>query len=159
MATRTFQTSTDPSSTQFSFIAGGDSRTNLNDWQTSADWLANESTDFHLFLGDHVNSGTSTTDWSYWYNNGVNYLERNLLYHTAGNHEYGSIYLNQFVMPEYEKWYSFEFGNALFICLLTEEDFSTQHTWLVEQLSSSDKTWKIIFFQKPFFCTEAMLRI
>ncbi len=152
-ATRTFQTSTDPGSTQFSFIAGGDSRTNMSDWQTAANWLANESTDFHLFLGDHVNSGTSTTDWTYWYNNGVNYLERNLIYHTAGNHEYGSIYLNQFVMPENERWYSFEFGNALFICLLTEEDFSTQYTWLVEQLSTTDKTWKIVFFHKPFFCT------
>ena len=153
MATRTFQTSKDPASTQFSFIAGGDSRSNLNDWQTAANWLANESTDFHLFIGDHVNSGTSTTDWNYWYNNGLNYLERNLLYHTGGNHEYGSIYLNQFVMPANEKWYTFEFGNALFICLLSEEDFATQHTWLVDQLSTTDKTWKIIFFHKPFFTT------
>ncbi len=152
-ATRTFQTSTDPSSTQFSFIAGGDSRSNLSDWQTAANWLASESTDFHLFMGDHVNSGTATTDWNYWYNNGVNFLEGNLLYHTAGNHEYGSIYLNQFVMPANEKWYSFEFGNALFICLLSEEDFATQHIWLLDQLSSTAKTWKIVFFHKPFFTT------
>ncbi len=148
---RTFQTSIYPNSTHFSFIAGGDSRTNLADWQTSANKLATESPDFHLFLGDHVSSGKSTTQWDNWYANGVNYLENNLVYHSAGNHEYGPIYINQFVMPGIKKWYSFEFGNALFICLLSEADYSTQYDWLQEQLSSTTKTWKIVYFHRPFF--------
>ena len=100
---RTFQTSVSPISTNFSFIAGGDSRTNLGDWETAANKLATESVDFHLFLGDHVNSGSSTTDWNNWYIRGTDFLENNLIYHTGGNHEYGSIYLNQFVMPGNEK--------------------------------------------------------
>lgn len=149
----TFHTSVSPNSTNFSFIAGGDSRTNLGDWETAANKLATESVDFHLFLGDHVNSGSSTTDWNNWYNRGTNFLENNLIYHTGGNHEYGSIYLNQFVMPGKEKWYSFEFGDALFICLLSQQDFSTQHTWLTNELSTTTKTWKIVFFHKPFFTT------
>jgi len=150
---KTFQTSVGPNSTRFSFIAGGDSRTNWNDWATSANKLAAESADFHLFLGDHVTSGTSTSDWNTWYAMGANFLGTNLIYHTGGNHEYGPIYLNQFVMPGNEKWYSFEFGNALFICLLSQEDYSTQQTWLVNVLSATKKTWKVVFFHKPFFTT------
>ncbi len=149
----TFHTSVSSSSANFSFIAGGDSRTNLGDWETAANKLATESVDFYLFLGDHVNLGTSTTDWNNWYNRGSNFLENNLIYHTGGNHEYGSIYLNQFVLPGNEKWYSFEFGDALFICLLSQTDFSAQHTWLVNELSTTTKTWIIVFFHKPFFTT------
>lgn len=150
---KTYLTSVNPMSTNFTFIAGGDSRTNLNYWQTSANRLSTESVDFHLFLGDHVNTSSSTTDWDNWYTYGVNFLDKNLIYHTGGNHEYGIIYLNQFVMPGNERWYSFEFGNALFLCLLSESDFSTQHTWLVNELSTSTKTWKVVFFHKPFFAT------
>jgi hypothetical protein len=148
---KTFQTSRDISSTSFSFIAGGDSRSNMDDWETSANQIATESTDFHLFLGDHVYSGTSTADWNMWYNSGNIFLSTNLIYHTGGNHEYGSIYLNQFVMPGNEKWYSFEFGNALFICLLSQVDYAAQHDWLVNELETTNKKWKIVFFHKPFF--------
>ena len=150
---RTFETSVGPNSVNYSFIAGGDSRTNMDDWETSANWLANESVDFHLFLGDHVWSGFVTTDWDNWYARGVTFLEKNIIYHTGGNHEFGPIFLNQFVMPGNEKWYSFEFGNALFICLLSEQEYMTQHTWLVNELSTSLKTWKVVFFHKPFFTT------
>ncbi len=125
----------------------------MNDWATSANRLATELVDFHLFLGDHVASGSSTADWNNWYGRGENFLAQNLLYHTGGNHEYGSIYLNQFVLPGNKKWYSFEFGNALFICLLSQEDYSSQHSWLVNALSSTKKTWKVVFFHKPFFTT------
>lgn len=149
----TFYTSVSQNAANFSFIAGGDSRTNLDDWETAANKLATESVDFHLFLGDHVNSGSSTTDWNNWYNKGSNFLENNLIYHTGGNHDYGSIYINQFVLPGNEKWYSFEFGDALFICLFSEGYFSTQHTWLVNELSTTTKTWIIVFFHKPFFTT------
>jgi len=98
-AEKTFQTSVSQSSTHFSFIAGGDSRTYMDDWRTVANKLATETVDFHLFLGDHVNSGSSTTDWSNWFDSGENFLKKNLIYHTGGNHEYGPIYLNQFVLP------------------------------------------------------------
>ncbi len=149
-----YLTSVSPTSTNFSFIAGGDSRTNLGDWETAANKLASESVDFHLFLGDNVNSGSSTTDWNNWYTRGADFLAKNLIYHTGGNHEYGNIYLNQFVLPGNEKWYSFEMGNTIFICLLSENPGNTaQYTWLVNELSTTTKTWKIVYFHKPFFTT------
>jgi hypothetical protein len=148
-----FHTSVDQASTKFSFISGGDSRTDLDAWENAATKVATDSADFILFLGDHVASGSNTVDWDNWYTRGATFLEKFLIYHTAGNHEYGSIYLNQFTMPGNEKWYSFEFGNVLFICLLTQEDYSTQYTWVLNQLSTTTKKWKVIFFHKPFFTT------
>lgn len=150
---KTFQTSVNTNSTHFSFIAGGDSRSRMDDWQMAADKLATETVDFHLFMGDHVSSGSSTSDWNNWFDRGANFLDKNVIYHTGGNHEFGPIYLNQFVMPENEKWYSFEFGNALFICLLTQEDFGTQYAFLLNELATTTKQWKIVFFHKPFFTT------
>ena len=102
-------------------MAGGDSRTNLDDWEAAANKMDADSADFFLFLGDHVASGDNTVDWDNWYLRGAKFLENNLIYHTGGNHEYGSIYLNQFVMPGNKEWYSFEFGNVLFICLLSRK--------------------------------------
>ena len=151
-----FKTSVDPASTKFSFIAAGDSRTNLSDWEASANKMAADSADFMLFLGDHLASGTNTVDWDNWYFRGVKFLEKELVYNTGGNHEYGAIYLNQFVMPGNEDWYSFEFGDALFICLLTQNlttNASAQHTFLLNELAATTKKWKVIFFHKPFFTT------
>jgi len=59
--------------------------------------------------------------------------------------------LNNFVLPGNEKWYSFTQGNALFICLLSEEDFAIQYNWLLAQLKSTDKEWIIVYFHRPFF--------
>lgn len=80
---KSFRTSVSPTSNNFSFIAGGDSRTNMDDWETAAGMLAAETVDFHLFLGDHVWSGYTASDWIEWYKRGVNYLENNLIYHTS----------------------------------------------------------------------------
>ncbi|OGJ90420.1 MAG: hypothetical protein A2268_13590 [Candidatus Raymondbacteria bacterium RifOxyA12_full_50_37] len=152
---KTFATSTDTSTTQYSFIGGGDSRTNMTGWQQVANRLATEDAAFHLFTGDHVNDGSLDSNWDAWYDSGKVFLEKNLIYHTGGNHEYGANYLNQFIMPGNEQWYAFEFGNALFICLLSESSFAEQYPWLLQQLQNTDKTWKIVFFHKPFFVTAA----
>jgi predicted phosphodiesterase len=148
-----FRTSADTTSAKFSFIAGGDSRTNINDWDAAAKKLDSDSADFMLFLGDHIATGSDTAQWNNWFSRGAEFLENNLIYHTAGNHEYGSIYLNQFEMPGNNEWYSFETGDALFVCLLSQNNFTVQHTWLLDVLSKSTKKWKVIFFHKPFFTT------
>lgn len=150
---KTFLTSADTASAKFSFIAGGDSRTNINDWDAAAKKMDSDSADFMLFLGDHIASGADTAQWTSWFLTGAKFLENNLIYHTAGNHEYGSIYLNQFDMPGNKEWYSFETGDALFICLLSQNNFDVQHAWLKNELGSTTKKWKIVFFHKPFFTT------
>lgn len=115
--------------------------------------MAREEVDFGLFLGDHVKTGSNGSDWDKWYVHGAGFLQKQLLYHTGGNHEYGPNYLNQFALPGNEKWYSFSHGDAKFICLLTETNFKAQHEWLLKELQQNKKKWVFVFFHKPFFTT------
>jgi predicted phosphodiesterase len=152
-ADRVFRTSRDTTGANFSFIAGGDSRTNMADWQAIAVRMRNERADFHLFAGDLVNSGTTTTDWDAWYASGASFLAGELVYYCRGNHEAdGIIYANQFTLPPAIWNYAFEFGNALIICLNSENAAdAAQLAWLRATLQTKRKTWNIVFFHRPFY--------
>lgn len=180
----TFRTSTDVKSEQFTFIAGGDSRGdpgdfNMEKWGEVAEVMKNTTADFYLYMGDIALQGGDKLLWESWYKAGKNFLSRKLIYHSAGNHErYGDPllynFLDQFVLPENgdftELYYSFEFGNAVFITLNTEFSERTalgraynekQNRWLLDQLKKyrgpkakkrkNYKEWIIISFHKPFF--------
>jgi PKD repeat protein len=150
-SSRTFNTAPPASSTQFTFTAGGDSRTYVNDWKSVADvW---DNTAFVLFLGDIVNNGSTSSQWEDWYSYGDNFVPYNLIYHSKGNHDNGGIYENQYALPGNGLYYAFEYGNAVFICLDSENPgSSTQTNWLESTLSDyQNKTWKFIFFHKPFY--------
>jgi PKD repeat protein len=147
---KTFETSAE--SSRFTFGAGGDSQNdNSAPWHSAASKVATEDLDLFIFTGDNVKYDDNTTDWDNWWSNGDTLLSRKLIYYTGGNHEYGSIYLNQFVMPGNEKWYTFEYGDVLFISLLTEAYQDSQYVWLQDVLKNTNKKWKVAFFHKPFF--------
>jgi len=145
----------------------GDSRTNVGDWETVSNAANSNQTDFTLFTADMVADGSVPSQWNDWFDYGSSFLENNLVYHSIGNHEcYGNgetIYPNLFTLPENssntEYYYSFTFGNTVFICLDTEESqtgtyASTQHSWLINVLEENqDKTWKIVWFHRPFYTT------
>jgi hypothetical protein len=156
-ADRTFRTSTDTASTHYTFIAGGDSRAhrsggNPTQWGQVASALEKQAADFHLYMGDVVYSGGSYSDWKKWYSYGEGFIGKNLVYHCYGNHDTGSIYTNQFVLPGNEKYYAFEFGHTLFVCLDSQSaGSSTQYQWLLAKLESSAQAWKIVWFHKPFY--------
>ncbi len=164
---KSYLCSVDTASSQFSFLAMGDSRTYVADWQNVSNAANTNNTDFTLFTGDIVNDGSDNADWNAWFDYGDDFLENNLIYHTIGNHECKgngeTIYPNIFTLPENpsntEYYYSFTFGNAVFICLNTEESktgtsVSTQYNWLLNVLQENqDKTWKFIWFHRPFYTT------
>ncbi len=58
-----------------------------------------------------------------------------------------------FTLPGEETYYSFNYGNAVFICLNTEDsDNTAQYNWLLSKLEENkDQTWKIVFFHRPFY--------
>lgn len=175
----TFQTSTTIKSECFTFIAGGDSRgdsVNMEKWGEAAETLKNTNADFYLYMGDLSLQGGDKQMWESWYKEGNNFISKKLIYHQVGNHErYGDPYLfnylNQLVMPENgnftELYYSFEFGNAVFIILNTEfshknekgiKNIDQQTRWLRDELRKyrgnnpqNYKEWVIISFHKPFF--------
>ncbi len=148
---RTFNTASPTSSTQFTFTAGGDSRTNIDDWKSVADVWENSA--FVLFLGDIVSTGSNSSQWEDWYSYGNNFIPYNLIYHCKGNHDTGGIYENQFALPGNGLYYAFEYGNAVFICLDSENPgSSTQTSWLESTLTTyQNKTWKFVFFHQPFY--------
>lgn len=177
----TYHTSTDLQSHKFSFIAGGDSRGDAGDfdmetWGEMSDILSVTHADFYLFVGDLSLVGGNRLLWDTWYRAGGKFISKKLIYHCAGNHErYGDPeldnYRNQFVLPENgnfsETYYSFEFGNAVFIVLNTEFNknkvkgyvaLHQQNRWLADQLKKyrgskkkDFKEWVIISFHKPLF--------
>lgn len=151
-----FKTSVDTSAGYFSFTAGGDShgadsQQNSDRWKRISDRAADEDVDFHLHLGDAIHDGDDWYQWKTFYEYGRNFLEKNIAFYAWGNHDYNSMALDNCVLPGNEKWYSFEQGNALFICLLSEEDFEIQYDWLLDQLKNTDKKWVIVYFHRPFF--------
>jgi hypothetical protein len=164
---KTYSTADDVNNTKFSFLAMGDSRTYVDDWHDVSNAANTNSTDFTLFTGDIVSKGGDSEDWNEWFEYGEDFLEKNLVYHTIGNHECRSggvdVYANNFCLPENPAgtkfYYSFTYGNAVFICLDTEEgitptEVAIQYAWLKDVLqANADKTWKIVWFHRPFYTT------
>lgn len=163
----TFTSSADVEGDKFSFLAMGDSRTYVEDWHVVSNAANVNQTDFTIFTGDIINDGSNPLDWNNWFEYGKDFLKDNLVYHSIGNHECKGdgeeVYPEVFALPENingtEYYYSFAFGNAVFICLDTEEDETgslgyVQNNWLKNVLTENlDKTWKIIWFHRPFYTT------
>jgi hypothetical protein len=98
-----------------------------------------------------------------------NTIKRIAIYPTLGNHDVmtdsGQPYLDAFVLPDVEsgsnteRYYSFDYANAHFVCLdVSEQDElitdvyevgSAQYNWLVNDLDSTTKTWKFVYFHVP----------
>ncbi len=154
---RLFKTSSDTSSENFSFIAGSDCHGGDDDhnsdsrWKLMSELIVKENSDFYLFTGDVVDDNDDWALWESYYKSGQNLIENKIIFYGWGNHEYGHIALHNTTLPGNEKWYSFSQGNALFISLLTEEDFDIQYQWLLDQLRTTEKEWIIVYFHRPFF--------
>jgi hypothetical protein len=149
---QTFQTAPDPATNQFSFSAGGDCRTNVDDWHMVSEAI--ERKDFALFLGDLVNNGWLWPEWENWYSYGEKFITGNLVFYAHGNHDKGNIFYDNLVNPGNGKYYAFTFGNAVFIGLEDQEYLLyDKETAFIDSVfkSNTDKTWRFVFFHKPFY--------
>ncbi|NOR46329.1 MAG: hypothetical protein GQ534_12145 [Candidatus Delongbacteria bacterium] len=151
---------TDP----YTILAMGDSRTNAASWTSVANAANIHDAAAVVFTSDIVNDGSVFSDWNAWFNAGESFIADKLIYHSTGNHEYygngEDIYPNIYVLPENnpessELYYSFEYANAVIICVNSETPTnSTMLTWLDNTLAANvSKTWKIVFFHRPFYST------
>jgi predicted MPP superfamily phosphohydrolase len=154
---KTFNTASGASNNQFSFTALGDSRSDMNQWHIVSEAIL--ETDFTLFLGDIIQYGGNHTQWDDWFEYGEKFIAKELVYHTIGNHDEDDSpsgydnYLNLFTLPGNELYYSFTYGNAIFICLNTQDPGNAeQYSWLESTLQANkDQTWKFVFFHKPYY--------
>ncbi|TGD59640.1 metallophosphoesterase [Flavobacterium humi] len=157
---KTYQTAPPLNTSDFTFLAIGDSRSNVGVWQTISNLAQSKNPDFVLFNGDIVENGNTNAQWDNWFDYGKNLIDKQLFFHAQGNHDVSSAanYQNIFELPKYsptgtELYYAVEYGDAIFICLNTETPTNAaQRTWLTNTLAANvNKRWKIISFHKPFY--------
>jgi len=159
---RSFHTAPVVSKT-FTFVVGGDSRSESSDWPASRNdisrAMAKHNPSFVLHVGDYVRNGeTDQNEWDNWLTDvQLDWIDNNGLsipiMPAIGNHEgNGTIYYGQFALPENEKWYSLDWGPDLHITVLSTQDSisGNQLTWLQQDLAAHESTpWKIVIFHEP----------
>ncbi len=167
----TFTTAPATDKATFNFVIMGDSRNksqyddDMSNWGEVVNSVLKVKPKFVIFTGDNVYIGGDQHFWNIWFN----YLEP--LSATApfmeavGNHEYyyktaepWVNYIKQFVFPNNNLWYSFNYGGIHFISLSSDSDYregSVQYKWLVSDLQNIKKThpdyWIIVAFHRPPF--------
>jgi len=154
---KTYKTCSDESTNKFSFTSLGDSRTNLADWQAVANAAAANQSDFVMFGGDITNAGIGT-EYDSWFDYAPGFIQNSVFYHTVGNHEIVSDaalvnYKDLYTMPGNEEYFSFTYGNAIFLVINSEKPSdASQLAWLQSTLAANTgKTWKFVMFHRPFY--------
>ncbi len=122
--------------------------------------------DFVANFGDFVNDNTND-EWDWYFNNFAFANNHYTLVPSAGNHD-GSItnkfntnvFQNIFALDESDNqsvegvYYSFDYGNA-HIAVLNSNDMypmtQAQRNWLINDMKSSDATWKFIFMHRALY--------
>ena len=88
-------------------------------------------------------------------------ISRSVIYPTVGNHDLddgGTVFYGSFHLPEDspggERYYSFEYGDALFLILDSNQGMgvgTAQYAWIEEQLAGSQRLWKIVSLHHPLY--------
>ncbi len=150
----------------FRFFAWGDSGTGDVAQLQVAERLAAEVGDatFSLILGDIVYyAGEPQLYDARFFTPYAPLLRRSVVWPTIGNHDMaldplGGPYRDAFHLPTNnpagsELYYSFDYGDAHFVCLDTHVSGhaagSAQLTWAAADLAASSAKWKIVFFHVP----------
>ncbi|NUM56727.1 MAG: metallophosphoesterase family protein [Candidatus Hydrogenedentes bacterium] len=148
----------------FSFVYMGDAQNGLDRWGSLIHHAYRERPDaaFYIMAGDLVNRGAERDDWDTFFQNAKGVFDRRQLVPCLGNHEYQnndpSLYLEQFALPTNgpaaigpERAYSFEYSNALFVVLDSNQLPETQTEWLDQQLANSKAVWKFVVYHHPAY--------
>jgi hypothetical protein len=174
----TFTTAPESTATQFTFVALGDSRpgsATSPPRQAALDIAAEmsqHSFDMAIHTGDIVYSGGicsgDGSSWNQYIRAYFDVYRESMgdipFYPSVGNHELSGGdcgyqgYTDVYDLPgnapsgHEEEYYSFDWGNAHFVPLDTNQSYSagsTQYNWLVSDLQTSTQPWKFVFFHHP----------
>jgi predicted phosphodiesterase len=142
--------------TPFKFAVFGDSGSGKLPQYLVAQQVERQGIDFILHTGDVVYpKGEDKNYPAQFYLPYKSLIARVPLFPAMGNHDIktanGQPWLNNFVLPGEERFYSFSYGNAFFVALDSDYINLNSARWLEAQLTRTDKPWKFIFFHKPPF--------
>lgn len=166
----TFKTAAGPGQTAFNFAVLGDTNSGIDPGQdhmgryrrsasaghtAAMVWISAINPDFYLHAGDMVARGSEMVAWDEFWSFEGPLMSRIAMFPTMGDGEQNhQNYFQLFYLPNNERWYSFDYGNAHFISLQIDgyADISAgseQYRWLENDLANTNKTWKIAFFHYP----------
>jgi predicted phosphodiesterase len=151
----TFRTAAGPGQTQFTFVVFGDTRTQHRVHRAVADQIVALDPDFLLHTGDLVAHGHSAGEWGSFFEIEQELMAHAPLFPVLGNHEGNSrLYFDLFYLPGNERWYTFDYGNARFVCLQVDGSarftpHSEQYAWLEETLATNVQPWLFVGFHVP----------
>lgn len=145
-----------PSKDTIKFIGLGDTGTGGAAQVAIGRWIAAQPFDFMLFFGDIAyESGTPSQLQHKFFEVYRDILRYVPTYPTLGNHERrtrkGRPYLEAFVLPEPERYYSFDWGNVHFVAIDTTQRDTEQLTWLDKDLAANKLPWVIVFGHHPMY--------
>jgi hypothetical protein len=155
-----FETAPLPLADKVSFLAYGDCGYNNTIQNQIAGLMEQESTDFALVTGD-VDQGVGDNYDDVFFGVYKDMLKKSCHFTCIGNHDTyadnAATYLDAFYLfnnnpTNTERYYSFEWGDAKFVCLDANIDYTTgsaQFNWMIDEFKCNDKKWLFIFFHQP----------
>lgn len=155
-----FYTAKSENSSGFTFLHYGDCGYNNTIQNTIGSLMYNEQCDFGVVTGD-VDQGLGNNYDGVYFNVYKDILKNYCHFTAIGNHDTyydnANTYLDAFYLPtnnpqSSERYYSFIWGNAKFICLDSNIPYTTgtdQYNWLVDELMCRDQQWLFVFFHHP----------
>jgi len=99
--------------------------------------------------------GSALPHWEAFFEIERKLMARAPLFPALGNHEGNHPrYFDLFYLPGNERWYTFDYGNARFVCLQVDgiADFgpgSEQYAWLEQSLAANTQPWLFVYFHIP----------
>ncbi len=155
-----FYTSPVTDKKQFSFLAYGDCGYNNSTQHEVKAIMETEIVDFGIVTGD-VDQGNGDNYDHVFFGVYKNMLKKDCHFTCIGNHDTyadkAQTYLDAFYLPynnpdSTERYYSFDWGDAQFICLDGNIPYlkdSPQYNWLLQKLKTNAKKWLFVFFHQP----------
>lgn len=138
------------------FIAIGDSGTGGAAAHAIMKRVSAEPFDLMLFLGDIAYpDGTAAQLEANFFEVYRDFLRYVPAYPTLGNHERhtqkGAPYLEAFVLPAPERYYSWDWGDVHFVAIDTTQRDAAQLAWLDQDLTNTKQPWTIVFGHHPMY--------
>jgi predicted phosphodiesterase len=136
----------------FKFVTFCDVQGGYENFEKAIELIKKENPDLLLYLGDFTTSETQM-DYDRWFECGEDIFAEVPLLAVRGNVDKDPIYLDQFVFPGNERWYSLDYGNVHFVFLstMTEAEAAEQRPWLLGDLRTNTNSWAITMGHKPVF--------
>jgi len=138
------------------FVAVGDSGTGGAAEQAIAQRISAVEFDLMVFLGDIAyEQGSARQLQTGFFSIYRDFLRYVPVYPTIGNHErrtrLGRPYFEAFVLPEPERYYSFDWGDVHFVAIDTTQRDARQLVWLDHDLASNKLPWVIVYGHHPMY--------